>query len=389
MPSLDLNGRHPGTVAIMRWFEHDHLPPRLKAVAGRAAALAELMVLLLPDDPELVAGLRKLKEAKDCFVCAELSRTGDRVIPPDAPVIREMDGGEALAYLGTDASRWADEFLFRWKVDAHGTPGTLDPGAVLGWFANAIQAGYDAARARYDRHPEPDAAAELIGQAVGHASMCWTPGTGDAVFDSAEASRVVTDLMRSLGFDPPEKRPEVEPLDPRDAPGARAERAAWTRDIAQILRGLTAIPEHLRPGVLYAADWLDGPNGPKEPVEAQDGTERPEDALRRYAGQLERLAEWFRAHPEIPMRAGTDDADSAVTTALDTMDSALRLFAVADRALPRIIREMGLGELRAGPLADAHGGSFGLAPAGSFEAGERTEDAVPVAESGDGPVTLQ
>lgn len=312
MPSLDLTGRHPGTVAIMRWFESDHLPPRLKAVAGRAAALAELMAYLLPDDPELVAGLRHLLAAKDCFVRAELSRTGDRVIPPDAPAIREMDGGEALAYLGVDASRWTDEFLFRWQTDA-GT--ALDPGTLLSWFANAIQAGYDAARARYDRHPEPDAAAELIGQAVGHASTCWTPGTGDAVFDSAEASRVVTDLMRSLGFDPPES--PVRLADPRN------------------------------------------------------GAERPEDALRRYAGQLERLKVWLRAHPEVPEAAGTDQEDSAVTTILDLLD---RMDALAKHALPKLVREMGLGQLDAAQLADVHGGTFGLAPAGAFEseAGERT-----------------
>lgn len=81
MPSLDLTGRHPAVVNIMRWFEHGHLPPRLAAVAAPCAELAAQMVEQLPDGPELAAGLRKLLEAKDCLVRAELDRTGERVIP--------------------------------------------------------------------------------------------------------------------------------------------------------------------------------------------------------------------------------------------------------------------------------------------------------------------
>jgi hypothetical protein len=83
MPTLDLTGRHPAVVAIMRWFDHDHLPARLQAVAAPVAGLAEEMVRDLPDGPELTAGLRKLLEAKDCLVRAELDRTGERVIPRD------------------------------------------------------------------------------------------------------------------------------------------------------------------------------------------------------------------------------------------------------------------------------------------------------------------
>jgi predicted RNA polymerase sigma factor len=83
MPTLDLTGRHPAVVSIMRWFEHGHLPARLAAVAAPCADLATQMVEVLPDGPELTAGLRKLLEAKDCLVRAELDRTGERVIPRD------------------------------------------------------------------------------------------------------------------------------------------------------------------------------------------------------------------------------------------------------------------------------------------------------------------
>jgi hypothetical protein len=83
MPSIDLTGRHPAVVSIMRWFDHGHLPARLAAVAAPCAELAAHAVATLPDGPELTAGLRKLLEAKDCLVRAELDRTGERVIPRD------------------------------------------------------------------------------------------------------------------------------------------------------------------------------------------------------------------------------------------------------------------------------------------------------------------
>lgn len=44
--------------------------------------------------------------------------------------------------------------------------------------------------------------------------------------------------------------------DPRSTPEAQAERAAWTRDLARILREQTAVDAKLRPGVLWAADFL-------------------------------------------------------------------------------------------------------------------------------------
>jgi len=57
----------------MRYFTFDHLPegePRDRA--QDCAALAHAVVNLIPDGPELTAGLRKLLEAKDCFVRASL-----------------------------------------------------------------------------------------------------------------------------------------------------------------------------------------------------------------------------------------------------------------------------------------------------------------------------
>jgi hypothetical protein len=64
----DLTGRHPGTTGIAGYFTFEHLPPHLQAISKPCHDLAEQMIEALPDCPELTAGLRKLLEAKDCFV---------------------------------------------------------------------------------------------------------------------------------------------------------------------------------------------------------------------------------------------------------------------------------------------------------------------------------
>ena len=64
---------HPATEAILRYFAYDHLPAgKLRDTSAAARELADKMVETLPAGPELTAGLRKLLEAKDCFVRAAL-----------------------------------------------------------------------------------------------------------------------------------------------------------------------------------------------------------------------------------------------------------------------------------------------------------------------------
>jgi hypothetical protein len=64
--------RHPATTGLLRYFEYAHLPEHLQAVSRPCGELADAMVGELADGPELSAGLRKLLEAKDCFVRAAL-----------------------------------------------------------------------------------------------------------------------------------------------------------------------------------------------------------------------------------------------------------------------------------------------------------------------------
>ena len=70
------DGRHPSTQQLARFF--GKIPAadqaRLDSVRVSCGALAALMIADLPDGPELSAGLRKLLEAKDCFVRAALPR---------------------------------------------------------------------------------------------------------------------------------------------------------------------------------------------------------------------------------------------------------------------------------------------------------------------------
>lgn len=60
--------------AIMQYFAFEHLPPHLQAVSQPIGELAEEMLNTLPPNAERTAGLRKLLEAKDCFVRAKLDK---------------------------------------------------------------------------------------------------------------------------------------------------------------------------------------------------------------------------------------------------------------------------------------------------------------------------
>ena len=57
---------------ILKYFAFEHLPPHLQEVSRPIGELAQKMASELPPGPELSAGLRKLLEAKDCFVRAKL-----------------------------------------------------------------------------------------------------------------------------------------------------------------------------------------------------------------------------------------------------------------------------------------------------------------------------
>lgn len=57
---------------VDRFFSYQHLPEHLQQISKPIAELAELMDKTLPDCAEKSTGMRKLLEAKDCFVRAAL-----------------------------------------------------------------------------------------------------------------------------------------------------------------------------------------------------------------------------------------------------------------------------------------------------------------------------
>lgn len=58
---------------IIEYFEYSHLPEKLQVISAPLCELAKKMDKDLPESAEKSAGLRKLLEAKDCFVRAVLS----------------------------------------------------------------------------------------------------------------------------------------------------------------------------------------------------------------------------------------------------------------------------------------------------------------------------
>lgn len=57
---------------MLQFFKFEHLPAYLQETAAACSDLAHKMDHALPEGPEKTAGLRKLLEAKDCFVRAQI-----------------------------------------------------------------------------------------------------------------------------------------------------------------------------------------------------------------------------------------------------------------------------------------------------------------------------
>lgn len=64
---------------LRRWFVSDHLPDFLKRTSKECERLAVYMDYhLSSQSPEKEAGMRKLLEAKDCFVRARVQERQDK-----------------------------------------------------------------------------------------------------------------------------------------------------------------------------------------------------------------------------------------------------------------------------------------------------------------------
>jgi hypothetical protein len=58
---------------ILKFFDYSHLPEHLQDISKPFCDLAHMLAIQLPPyNDEVLTGLRKLLEAKDCFVRATL-----------------------------------------------------------------------------------------------------------------------------------------------------------------------------------------------------------------------------------------------------------------------------------------------------------------------------
>lgn len=57
---------------LLQFFAYAHLPEHLQAVSKPFGELAQTIIDKCPENPERTAALRKLLEAKDCAVRAQL-----------------------------------------------------------------------------------------------------------------------------------------------------------------------------------------------------------------------------------------------------------------------------------------------------------------------------
>jgi hypothetical protein len=79
----DISSRRVATRQIARWFSYEHLPAGTpRHVSAMCAHMAAEILREVPDGPELTAGLRKLLEAKDCFVRAAIGAADSAVTEP-------------------------------------------------------------------------------------------------------------------------------------------------------------------------------------------------------------------------------------------------------------------------------------------------------------------
>lgn len=74
---MDLTELHPNTQYLMRALvPNPRLPDDVKIIAAQIYESAASVVAIVPEGPDLSAGLRKLVEAKDCFIRQALDAEG-------------------------------------------------------------------------------------------------------------------------------------------------------------------------------------------------------------------------------------------------------------------------------------------------------------------------
>lgn len=63
---------HPAVKHVLKYFRYEHLPPHLQETSAKFHALAHEIATSRPQSQETTVALRKLLEAKDAAVRAQL-----------------------------------------------------------------------------------------------------------------------------------------------------------------------------------------------------------------------------------------------------------------------------------------------------------------------------
>jgi hypothetical protein len=99
----------------------------------------------------------------------------------------------------TDAQVWAKEFVK--TVGEHPSIPT-DEGTMIGWFANAIMAGYDDG-VKHEQHRDfMERLHEVIYQAAGAATMPFMQANPEMVFPSEDVIAGIDAVLKDFGIPP-------------------------------------------------------------------------------------------------------------------------------------------------------------------------------------------
>ena len=128
----------------IKYFKYDHLPPKLQEVSKPIGDLAMELEQSIPDGPEKSAGMRKLLEAKDCFVRASLEPTKygcycerDPGESPDGCLIDEGRPYDCV-HASRVASKEQCEYWRPLLAEEHDAPGDDNNQNLIKTIANTI-----------------------------------------------------------------------------------------------------------------------------------------------------------------------------------------------------------------------------------------------------------
>jgi hypothetical protein len=129
-----------------------------------------------------------------------------------------------------DATKWAKGWL---QVLAENPGIATDEGTMIGWFSNAIMAGYEHGRREEQARPIVEKINEIIYQAAGAATAPLLEDHPDYVFPAERVSDAVRRVCDSFGipswpgYEKPVEEPEKVAYDPEDVEGNLERNPHW------------------------------------------------------------------------------------------------------------------------------------------------------------------